>query len=64
MISDYSESGIRAYLIELTERGEIDQKKFEELGLSKEEQDFVRTYIEENRKEIQTMMELYHSIGD
>ena len=64
MISDYSESGIRAYLIELTERGEIDQKKFEELGLSKEEQDFVRTYIEETRKEIQTMMELYHSIGD
>ena len=64
MITDYSGSGIRAYLIELTERGEIDQKKFEELGLSKEEKAFVRTYIEENRKEIQTMMELYHSIGD
>ncbi len=64
MISDYSESGIRAYLIELTERGEIDQKKFEELELSKEEKAFVRTYVEENRKEIQTMMELYHSIGD
>ena len=64
MITDYSGSGIRAYLIELTERGEIDQKKFEELELSKEEKAFVRTYIEENRKEIQTMMELYHSIGD